>query len=138
MADQTEGRAVREAFDGPEISYDTFIQHHTSQARFEDSSASTMGEARQERGEFLEDTGLNGKAVSAMRAGLKLKDEAKQRAWLRSMEALLPIVKDHIIGNTTEDWVESADKDEIEEDSRDFHEEAAGLDDDNTVAAFPG
>lgn len=109
MADQTEGRAVREALDGPEIDYDTFISHHEDQRRHEDSAASTMGEARQARGDFLEETGLNGKAVSAIRAGLKIKDEAKRQSWLRSLKALMPIAESHINGNTTIDWIEVRD-----------------------------
>lgn len=137
MADQTEGRAVREAHEGPTIDYDTFLNHHEAQKQHEDSSASTMGEARQARGIFLEDTGLNGKAVSAVRAGLKIKDEAKQQAWLRSMKALLPIAEDHITGNTTQDWVEAADG-EIEEAAADFEADAAKLDaEPDNVQAFP-
>lgn len=135
MPDQTEGRAVREAYDGPEIDYDAFIAHHESQKAYEESSASKMGEARQERGGFLEDTGLSGKAVSAVRAGLKIKDEAKQQAWLRSMKALLPIAEDHITGNTTQDWVEAAEEDQGD---ADFESDAAKLDEpqDQNVVGF--
>ena len=105
---KSEGAQVRAAFDGPDIDYDTFIAHHSDQQRYEDSAQSKMGEARQKRGDFLEETNLNGKAVPAIRSGLKIKDDAKQFDWLRSMKVLIAIVDEHITGNTTPDMFDAA------------------------------
>ena len=58
--------------------------------------ASDAGETREAVGAYLEATGIQKKAFSHMRAGLKLADEQKQLDWLRSMEAMLPIVASHI------------------------------------------
>lgn len=114
-----EGAEVRKAFDGPKIDYDTFIDHHADQIEHEDAASSEMGSARAKRKEFLDETNLHSKAVSAMRVGLKIKKEQDRVAWVKSMKALLPLVEQRITGNVTQDMFEGGSGDEQDEPERD-------------------
>lgn len=85
------------------VDYDTLIEHHEKWARGEANDASNAGERRQQIGQFAEDANVENKALSQIRAGLKIKNEGKRLDWLRSMEALLPLAALHIRGNSTRD-----------------------------------
>ena len=70
----------------------------------EDSErASDAGESRQRIGTFLEKTGINNKAFSHCRMILRQKKDDKRQDWLRSMEALLPLMREQIAANGTRD-----------------------------------
>ena len=83
------------------IKHDELIGNHAKWAADEMSSNSDAGMRRQEIGEFADKCGVEGKALSMMRQGLKIKNEGKQADWLRSMEAMLPMVAAHIRGQST-------------------------------------
>jgi hypothetical protein len=67
----------------------------------DEERASDAGADRQRIGEFLENTGINGKAFSHIRSALKIKKEEQRLDWPRSMEAMLPIIANRIRGNST-------------------------------------
>lgn len=71
--------------------------------------AESAGETRADIKAFIEDTGINKKALSHLRAGLKIRKEADQLDWLRSMEAGLEIIGNHIRGQSTGDMFEDDD-----------------------------
>jgi len=83
------------------VDHDQLMDAHHKWAKNEGDRASDAGTDRVEIGKFLEKTGIHGKALSAVRAGMKLKKDASKLDWLRSMEALLPMVADHIRGQAT-------------------------------------
>ena len=85
------------------VEYDKLITKHGEWVRGEQSDASNSGLRRQQIGQFAESVGVEGKALSQIRAGLKIKNEGKRADWLRSMEAMLPIAAQYIRGNQTEE-----------------------------------
>lgn len=89
--------------DQPEISvdHDQLIDATSKWAQEDADRASSAGETRQRIGEFIEETGVNSKALSHIRAGLKLKKESARLDWLRSMELMLPMVAAHIRGQSS-------------------------------------
>ncbi|MBT8460007.1 MAG: hypothetical protein KJN60_10090 [Boseongicola sp.] len=80
-----------------------FLAKHEKWAKAEGSDASGAGKRREQIGKLAEKMGLENKALSQIRAGLKIKNEGKQLDWLRSMEAMLPEVAEHIRANATEE-----------------------------------
>lgn len=100
-----EGAEVRRAFDGPSIEHDVFIDFAIKQNDADRRRASSAGESREEIKEFLEKTDLHSKAVSWMRVILKTNErdngQAKAMDCIRSIEALLPMVKAHVGGQGT-------------------------------------
>lgn len=98
-AKKSEGAAVRQAMDGPKVDYDDLMTHHQKWAAGEATDASKAGERREQIGKFAEKTGLENKALSQFRAGMKIKNEGKQRDWLRSMKVLLAFAESAILGN---------------------------------------
>lgn len=97
------------------VDYDEVIEKHSKWASEEASAASDAGERRQAIGAFAESTGVENKALSQFRAGMKIKNEGKQRDWLRSWKALLPIAESHITGNSPEMELTPAEDDDPEE-----------------------
>lgn len=96
---KSDGAAVRQAMDGPQVDYDELMTHHQKWADGESSDASSAGERREQIGKFAEKCGLENKALSQFRAGMKIKNEGKQRDWLRSMKVLLAMAESAITGN---------------------------------------
>jgi hypothetical protein len=69
--------------------------------------ASDAGEMRQEIGQYLEDTGLNNKALSIAR-GLDKLSEDKRADTLRSLDHVLTILRPHWDGQSTVDMFDDA------------------------------
>lgn len=100
------------------VTHDDLMSHHEKWAMGEKSAASDAGERRQQIGAFAEKHGIENKALSQIRAGLKIKNEGKRLDWLRSMEAMLPMAANHIRGQSTQemdlgDNVEPFDPDSV-------------------------
>lgn len=76
-----------------------FLEKHEAWTKGEASDASSAGTRREAIGAFAEESGLDTKAVSHVRAGLKIKNEGKRRDWLRSLQALLPIAEREVFDN---------------------------------------
>lgn len=83
------------------VTHDALLSNHQKWAVGEKNAASTAGERRQQIGAFAEQHGIENKALSQIRAGLKIKNEGKRLDWLRSMEAMLPMAANHIRGQGT-------------------------------------
>jgi hypothetical protein len=103
MAKKSEGAEVRAAFVGPQVEHDEFMDFVGARNAEDSKRASSAAESRQKIGEFLDETNLNGKAVSIARQILKIKDEDKQADLIRSLDAVLPMVKLHVSGQSTPD-----------------------------------
>lgn len=96
----------------PSVEYDTLIDAHSKWASAEQDAASDAGERRQQIGAFAEKHNVENKALSQIRAGLKIKNEGKRLDWLRSMEAMLPHAAQFIRGNATAEMDFEADSGE--------------------------
>jgi len=97
-----EGKTVRQAMDGPDVEHDKLIEFVSIRNREDKDRASSAGESRQKIGEFLDETGLNGKALSWLRQILKTRDKSdgttKAMDIIRSLEFALPMVKAEVAG----------------------------------------
>lgn len=94
------------------LDHDALIGKITQWNMEDADRASGAGETRADIGQFIEDTGINNKALSQLRAGLRLKKESQRLDWLRSMEVGLEIVGAHIRGQSTADMFDDPDQDE--------------------------
>lgn len=99
---KSEGATVRHAMNGPDVDHDRLISFAAARNSEDAERASSAGESRQLIGEFLEDTGMNGKALSWLRAILKQKKTEKAMDIIRSLEHGLPMVKSHLGGQQSE------------------------------------
>jgi len=86
-----------------EVEADELIQTIETFNQEDGERASDAGDTRQEIGEYLERTGINSKAFANMRTLLKMKKETDQLDYMRSMEAIFPIIARHIRKNATVD-----------------------------------
>lgn len=170
MAKTSEGAAVRVAMDGPTVDHDDLIGAIEARMREEYARSSDASESAAKTTQFLEKTGLNGQAFSWLKSILKKlpkKDgQAKAMDIIRSLEVGLPMVKSHVGGQTTRDWVEELEQapadpvsevdvshltgdedeeapedngDDLESDADEFDDALAALEDDaegNVVKAF--
>lgn len=106
MAKQSEGAAVRRAHDGPDIEHDKLLGFIEARNREDKDRASSAGESRQKIGTFLDESGMNGKALSWCRQIVKVsgKSDGQNKAMdiIRSLEAALPMVKNHVGGQQAE------------------------------------
>ena len=85
-----------------------FLSFTASLASEEAADAEGNASRRGQISTFLKESGLHKKAFAQMRAGMKFLrrkkgGEHEARAWLESVEAILPIARDAIYGNTTAD-----------------------------------
>lgn len=98
-----EGQQVRVAMNGPSLDADEFIDFSIERNREDRKRAESAGESRQKIGEFLDETGMNGKALSWSRQILKISDkgddgQSKAMDVILSLEKALPMVKAHVSG----------------------------------------
>jgi hypothetical protein len=104
---KSEGAEVREAIDGPDIDHDQLIAFITARNREDRERSSSAGESRQKIGEFLDETAMNGKALSFLRQIVKTSDkdngQAKAADIIRSLKVGLPMIENHICGQGTAD-----------------------------------
>lgn len=78
---------------------DELLKKHEEWAKGEGSDASNAGKRREAIGKFAENHGLENKALSQVRAGLKIKNDGKRKDWIRTMHVLLPIAEAEIFSN---------------------------------------
>ncbi len=146
---KSEGAAVREAFDGPSVEHDDLIQQILDRAKEQHARSSDASESAAKVTEFLEDTGVNSKAYQWASVIVKTMDKKdgqhKAMDIIRSMEVLLPMVKNHVGGQGTAEMdlgepeedaggVGEADPDEeLDADTEAFDDDAADLDDESNV-----
>lgn len=93
---------------GISIDRGEFLSFTASLASEEAADAEGNAQRRGQIGTFLKETGLHKKAFAQMRAGLKFLrrkkgGEQEARAWLESIEAILPLAREQVYGNTTPD-----------------------------------
>lgn len=81
------------------INGDEILAKHKAWAAGESSDASNSGKRREAIGAYADKCGIENKALSQFRAGLKIKNEGKRKDWLRSMQLLLPVAEREIFDN---------------------------------------
>lgn len=103
----SEGAEIRRAFDGPDITHDSLIDHLTARIAEEHERSSDASESAAKTSEYVEKTGMNSQALAWCKTILKKmpkKDgQAKAMDVIMSMEAALPMVKAHVAGQGTAD-----------------------------------
>lgn len=82
-----------------QVDRDELLTKHAEWAKGEANDASKSGTRRDAIGAFAEKTGLENKALSQFRAGMKIKQDGKRRDWVRSMRILIDIADDEIFKN---------------------------------------
>jgi hypothetical protein len=101
----TDGKDVREAFDGPTIEHDSFIAQLEARKREERERSSDASESAAAAKEYIEDTGLNSKVYGWSKAIIKTLDKKdgqhKAMDIIRSLEAVTPLLRDHVAGQGT-------------------------------------
>lgn len=112
-----DGAAVRRAMEGPDIEHDRLIAFCAARNAEDRDRASDAGESRQVIGEFIEETGMNGKALSWARQILKVADkrdgQAKAMDIILSLKKALPMIEAHVAGQGTPDmFPEEGDDDQ--------------------------
>lgn len=99
---QSEGKTINVAFNGPSIQHDELIGFSAARNDEDRKRASSAGESRAKIKEFLEETGMNGKALSWCRQILKAADkedgQSKAMDVIMSMKKALPMVEAHVAG----------------------------------------
>ena len=108
-----------------DLEHDQLIGQISARNREDGERASSAGESRAEVKAFLEDTGVHPKAFAAIRAGMKIKKEAQQLDWLRSLEIMLPMVAAEIRGQSTADMFEGDAPEPVSDDEADSYLGAA-------------
>lgn len=81
-----------------DIDHDDLIAQIIDRNAEDRERGSSAGESRQKIGEYLEKSGMNGKAFSVCRQILKLKKYSQRMDLIRSLEEALPMVKAHVVG----------------------------------------
>ena len=106
------------------------------------ADAQNAGRRREAIGKFVEDAGLHNKAFSHFRTGRKIKDDAKKRHYVRSLQALIPLLEAELEGDDLgldepegnivkmQDAAKQADAemDEIEQEAEEFDAAADEVD----------
>lgn len=112
MTEPSEGRAVRAAYDGYEVEHDALIDQLSARIKEEHARSSDASESAAKVALFIEQTGLSSKAVTWAKAILKTLDkkdgETKAMDTIRSLEAVLPMLKNHVEGQGTQDMLDGA------------------------------
>lgn len=121
---------------GPQIDADKLLDKHGKWSREEQDAASKAGERRQDIGAVAESMAIENKALSQFRAGMKIKNEGKQRDWLRSWQELLPIAENAILGNQPEMSLGEPAEPMSEADVEQLHADMADLDADMDQVEF--
>lgn len=81
------------------VNGDEFLKKHNEWSKGEASDASNSGTRREAMGAYAEKCGIENKAMSQVRAGLKIKNPGKREDWFRSLQALMPIAEREVFSN---------------------------------------
>lgn len=121
---KSEGREVRQAFDGPDIEHDQLIGKIERWNGEDRQRASSAGETRSDIGLFIEQSGMNNKALAMcrtiMKEGGKDGGQAKAMDVIRSLETALPMIKAHIGGQQSELDLDPVEQDAIDPEGEDL------------------
>lgn len=102
---KSEGKEVRVAMNGPDLEHDALIDFSVARNDEDRRRSSSAGESRAKIKEFLDDTGMNGKALSWLRSILKVneKDDGQSKAMdiILSLKKGLPMIEAHVGGQGT-------------------------------------
>jgi hypothetical protein len=105
MTEVSEGQQVRKAYDGPKVEHDALISQLEARIREEHERSSDASESSAKLKVFLEETELNSQAVGWAKAILKKlpKKDGQTKAMdiIRSLEEIIPMVKNHVGGQGT-------------------------------------
>lgn len=103
----SEGKEVRQAFDGPDLEHDALIEQINSRSAEEYERGSDASESGAKIKEFLEETGMNSQAFtwckSIMKKLPKKDGQAKAMDIIRSLKTALPMIESHVAGQSTPD-----------------------------------
>lgn len=97
-----------------QVNGDELLTKHNEWAKGEASDSSSSGTRREAIGAYAEKCGLENKALSQFRAGLKIKNDGKRKDWLRSMQILLNIAEREIFDNEPEMGMDNPNDDEMQ------------------------
>jgi hypothetical protein len=81
------------------INADEILEKHGHWSSGEASDGSNAGKRREAIGAYAEKCGIENKAFSQFRAGMKIKNDGKRKDWLRSLELLLAVAEREIFAN---------------------------------------
>lgn len=114
-----EGKETRLAYDGPDVDHDQLIAEIDRMSRGEHERASDASESAAKTKEFIDETGMNGQALSWLKSIVKKlpkKDgQAKAMDIIRSLKVGLPMVENHVGGQGTAEMDLDGPQDEAEE-----------------------
>lgn len=108
---------------GISVTHDELIEHIARYNGQDSRRASDAGETRAAIGLFLEQSGLHPKAFAFGRMVLKQKKDTTQLDIIRSMELILPMIANHVRGQTTVEMNLTDEHDDAVEPEPDLHEE---------------
>ncbi|MBL4898029.1 MAG: hypothetical protein JKX76_00135 [Colwellia sp.] len=94
------------------VNGDELLKKHAIWTTGEGSDASNSGTRRQAIGAYAEKCGIDGKALSQFRAGLKIKNDGKRKDWLRSLQLLMPVAEKEIFANEPALGLDNPNEDE--------------------------
>lgn len=136
----------------PDVEHDDLLGIIDKRMKEEYARASDAGESAADTREFLDETGLNSQAFSWLKSIVKKipKKDGTNKAMdiIRSLKLCLPMVENHVLGqstaemdltppeDTSEGDVEAPEADtdvELEGDATEFEDAAAQLEDTDTV-----
>lgn len=117
---KSEGAAVREAYDGPEVEHDDLINQFEQRIAEEYARSSDSSESASKTNTFLEKTALNSQAFSwgkSIMKKLPKKDgQSKAMDIIRSLKVMLPMIENHVAGQGTGEMDLEGPQDEAETD----------------------
>lgn len=90
-----------------EVTHDQLLNHMSARMAEEKARQSDGGESAAKTSKFLDETGLNSQALRTMTTVLKKlpKKKGQQKAMdiIRSLEVMLPMIKNHVEGQGTQE-----------------------------------
>lgn len=125
------------------IETDKMIKKVDQWEKAEAAAGQAAGTRREAIGKFVEDAGLHNKAFSHFRTARKIKDDGKKRHYLRTMQALIPVLEaeldaqdqmdldepeDNVVKMQDAAKAADAEMDEIETEEAEFDAAADDLD----------
>lgn len=81
------------------INAEELLKKHGVWKSGEESDASSSGKRREAIGAYAEKCGIENKALSQFRSGMKIKNDGKRKDWCRSMRLLMEVAEKEIFGN---------------------------------------
>jgi len=118
---------IAEVTDEPKVNHDDLISQILARSDEEYARGSDAAESGALTKTFLEETGLNSQAFSWAKTiikKIKKKDgQAKAMDVIRSMNAILPMLENHVLGQGTAEMDLEPDTDDEDADDPDFNDD---------------